>query len=593
MDNDQTNFQSTGPATPVVAEPEAQSPFVPPASASIISPVIPEAVSQSPFMPTPVQPAQQTPLSQPSQAYTVASEPTTFAAFEVASPVVAPAESFQPLTPSIIQPQEMSQVHVEQSPFVPATEPRAVPSEPFIQPPTVEVVAQEPILAKPAAEVTPKISNNNNLPLVKKIGKVVIGLVVVLLVLMFIFMVVIPKFFGNQNAKVTLTYWGLWEDSKTMQSLIDGFERQNPNILIQYSQQDIKQYRERLLSRVSDGSGPDIFRFHNSWYPMYAGVLLPLPTDIISPSDFKKTFYPVAQKDLIKNGGIYGIPLEIDALVLYTNSQLFQTAGLQPPTNWNDFISDARAITVKDANGKIKTAGASLGTYSNITHAPDIISLLFFQNGVDLLKTQDSSDRAVNALTFYTAFATDQNNVWDDTLDPSILAFSKGNLAMYFGYSWDYFAIKQNNPNLKFQIVPVPQLPNQNVNFASYWAEGVSIKTKHQKEALLFMKYLATKSTEEELYAEQAKTRVFGEPYARVDLGSTLQTNPSLSAVVKEAPTAYSSPFVDSTFDNGLNQGLNTYLGNAVNGVISGTSAQSTLETFSQGVSQVLQKYGQ
>jgi multiple sugar transport system substrate-binding protein len=319
-----------------------------------------------------------------------------------------------------------------------------------------------------------------------------------------------------------------------------------------------------------------------------------LPSDVITPTDFKKTFYPVVQNDLVKNGAIYGVPLEIDTLVLYTNSQLFQAAGLQPPTNWNDFISDARAITVKDANGKIQTAGAALGTFDNVTHAPDILSLLFLQNGVDLLKTADASDRAANALTFYTAFATDQNNVWDNTLDPSILAFSKGNLAMYFGYSWDYFTIKQTNPNLNFQVVPVPQLPNQNVNFASFWAEGVSIKTKHQKEALLFMKYLAQKNTEESLYAEQAKERTFGEPYARVDLGSTLKTNPILSTVIKQAPTAFSSPFVDGTYDNGLNQELNTYLGNAVNGVINnGTSAQTALDTFSQGVTQVLQKYGQ
>jgi multiple sugar transport system substrate-binding protein len=378
-----------------------------------------------------------------------------------------------------------------------------------------------------------------------------------------------------------------------MQSLIDGFERENPNITIQYSQQDIKQYRERVLTRIADGNGPDIFRFHNSWYPMYASVLLPLPTDTITTTDFQKTFYPVMQKDLIKNGAIYGIPLEIDTLSLYVNTQLFQAAGLKPPTNWNDFISDARAMTVKDSDGKIKTAGAALGSFDNVTHAPDILSLLFLQNGVDPLKIQDSSDRAANALSFYTDFDTDSNNVWDNTLDSSILAFSKGNLAMYFGYSWDYFTIKQDNPNLNFQIVPVPQLPGQNVNMASFWAEGVSVKSKHQKEALLFMKYLAQKSTEEGLYAEQAKTRTFGEPYARVDLGSTLKSNPVLSTVVQEAPTAFSSPFVDSTYDNGLNQELNTYLGNAVNAVLNGDSPQTAITTLSQGVTQVLQKYGQ
>ncbi|HUD05015.1 MAG TPA: sugar ABC transporter substrate-binding protein [Patescibacteria group bacterium] len=511
---------------------------------------------------------------------------TVFQSSNSQSGISAP-EPFSPIPAQTVSPVPSTQ------PVPPVPTPQAVVSEPFIQAPPAEVIAQEPIVEEPPSQVPPKSTSGNTTALLRKIVKVGIGLAVVIVVLILLVNVVLPMILGGSNGKVTLNYWGLWEDSKTMQSLIAGFERENPNITVQYSQQDIKQYRERVITRIANGNGPDVFRFQNTWYPMYASVLLPLPTDTISPVDFKKTFYPVAQKDLIKNGAIYGIPLEIDTLVLYVNSGLFKAAGLQPPANWNDFISDARAMTVKDADGKIKTAGAAMGTYDNITHAPDILSLLFLQNGVDPLKIQDSSDRAANALDFYTAFATDTNNVWDNTLDPSILAFSRGNLAMYFGYSWDYFTIKQNNPNLTFQVVPVPQLPNQAVNLASYWAEGVSVKSKHQKEALLFMKYLVEKSTEESLYAEQAKTRTFGEPYARVDLGNTLKSNPVLAPFVAQAPSAFSSPFVDSTYDNGLNQELNTYLGNAVNAVINGSSPQTALGTFSQGATQVLQKYGQ
>jgi ABC-type glycerol-3-phosphate transport system substrate-binding protein len=266
---------------------------------------------------------------------------------------------------------------------------------------------------------------------------------------------------------------------------------------------------------------------------------------------------------------------------------------LQPPTNWNDFINDARAMTVKDQNGKIKTAGAAMGTYSNISHAPDIVSLLFAQNGVDLSNLQNGADRAAGALTFYTSFVTDQNNVWDSTLDPSIVVFSRGDLAMYFGYSWDYFTIKQANPNLSFQIVPVPQLSDQHIDLASYWAEGVSAKSTHPKEALLFMKYLATKNTEEKLYADETKTRGFGEPYARVDLADTLKSNTIVYPAVYQAPDATSSFLVDSTYDAGLNDESNTYLQNAINSITNGSSPQSAFDTLSQGVTQVLQKYGQ
>lgn len=462
---------------------------------------------------------------------------------------------------------------------------------------------------QPQAQAAPPPTASSNLPPVsfyqpegksgsfaklKKILAIFIGLLVVIGFMAIIIFVALPNFSKNSlGGQVTLTYWGLWEDKKIMQAVISDFERENPNIKIDYSKQDINQYRNRLLTRTNNGTGPDIFRFHNTWYPMISSILLPLPSDTISKDEFLRTFYPVAQKDLIKNGAIYGIPLEIDTLALFINNQLFQSAGLSRPVTWNDFINNARAMTVKDENGKIKTAGAAMGTYENVIHAPDILSLLFIQNGVDFNNIEGSSDKIQGALSFYTSFTTDENNVWDNTLDSSLLAFSKGNLGMFLGYSWDYFTIKQFNPDLSFQVVPVPQLPNQNITLASYWAEGVSSKSKYQKEALLFMKFLAKKDTAAKLYSEQAKTRAFGEPYARIDLAATLKANPDVYTFVSQAPDATSSIFVDSTFDDGLNQQVNAYLENAINSVINNSSTETAFDDFSKGVSQVLLKYGQ
>lgn len=429
----------------------------------------------------------------------------------------------------------------------------------------------------------------------KKFLKFLLGFVLIAGLIATVILVVLPNItkipFGQS---ATLTYWGLWEDNSIMEGVISDFERENPSIKVEYSKQDPKQYRSRLLTRINSGTGPDIFRFHNTWYPMLSSVLLPIPEDVISKEEFARNYYPVMQKDLIKNGAIYAIPLEIDTLALFINNNLSGAVGLSTPATWNDFINNARAMTVKDENNRIKTAGAAIGTYENITHAPDILSLLFLQNGVDFNNIEGSSDRIQGALSFYTSFATDENNVWDNTLDSSILAFSKGNLGMFFGYSWDYFTIKQFNPNLSFQIVPVPQLPGQNTTLASYWAEGVSLKSTHQKEALLFIKFLAKKDTAAKLYQSQAKTRAFGEPYARVDLSDTLKANPDVYTFVFQAPSASSSIFVDSTFDEGLNQEANTYLGNAVNEITDNTSStQTAFETFAKGLTQVLQKYGQ
>src|SRR5258708_18184894 len=284
----------------------------------------------------------------------------------------------------------------------------------------------------------------------------------------------------------------------------------------------------------------------------------------------------------------------MDTLSLFINTDLLGAQGLQPPATWEDFVSEAKKLTVPDETGlHIKTAGAGLGSYDNITHASDIIALLFAQNGVNVTNIGATAQSATDALNFYTSFdMMGDNKVWDDSLDSSILAFSKGNLAMYFGYSWDVFTIKAANPALNFKIYPVPHLPSRNITIASYWAQGVSVKTKHQKEALAFLKYLSSRETQQKLYAQMSKTRLFGQPYALVDLGGSLKENELVYPFISQAPGAISSYFVSNTFDDGLNSQMDAYLGNAVRSILANNSAQTAVDTLSQGTSQVLKQYG-
>ncbi|HWY79634.1 MAG TPA: extracellular solute-binding protein [Candidatus Sulfotelmatobacter sp.] len=423
--------------------------------------------------------------------------------------------------------------------------------------------------------------------------KLLIGIGAIIL-LTFVIILLIPK--GQPDKPVTLQWWGLWEDSSTIQPLILNFKKTHPNITIEYIKNDPNQYLDRLQSRMQNGKGPDIFLYHNTWMPMLSGELSPLPSSVITPDQFKQTYYPVMQQGLTQNGALYGIPLDADSLTLFVNPDLFQAAGVQVPTNWDDFVKAAKQLTVKDPNGKIKTAGAALGTYDNIKHAPDIISLLFLQQGVQMSNLTASSQNESGALQFYTSFAKGQNNVWDGTLDNSLLSFSRGTLAMYFGFSWDVFAIQNLNSNLNFSIYPVPNLYGKKTTVASFWVNGVSSKSPNQKEAMEFMQFLAQKSTAQEFYTETAKKRAFGEPYARKDLQQSLRENRLVYPFVSQLDDAGSSFFASDTHDGdtGLNSQMNTYLQTAVNSVVNDSgSADSAVSTLNNGVSQVLQKYGQ
>ncbi len=477
----------------------------------------------------------------------------------------------------------------EPQPSPPPPTPIQEPLQPMQVPPPPPIEAvPAPSQVPPAPP--PGLVDHGDGPPFKKILKIVGVIALISLILIVVIGVILPRFNKPKQENVTLTYWGLWEDSNIMKVAIDEFERENPKIKVDYQKQDIKEYRDKLSFRIPQGNGPDIFRYHNTWYPMISDILLPLPSEVISKEDFRSSYYGVASKDLIRNGAIYGIPLEVDTLSMFVNTSLIEEGAV--PKSWQDFIQKSQDLTTRTDDGKIDISGAAIGTYENVSHAPDLISLLFSQNGVDLNNISKSEGKVNDALRFYTNFALVENNVWDQTLEPSLMYFSKGKVAMAFGYSWDLFTIKALNSELPVKIFPVPQLlQDESINMASYWVEGISSSSKHQKEALLFMKFLAKQDTQQKLYAEASKTRNFGEPFSNVALGESLADSPIYPSVL-QAKTAVSSPFVDGTYDNGLNEKMNNYLKDTINSILSNTSVESATQTLFEGFNQVKGQYG-
>lgn len=434
----------------------------------------------------------------------------------------------------------------------------------------------------------------------KKILSLLIGLIVFIGLIAVFIVFVLPRFTSKSNQNVTLTYWDIWEDTAPLTAIASEFTRQNPRIKIVIEKQDIKtlgKYIDRLSTRMQNKTGPDIFRFHNSWMTELTGakpLLLPLPQEVVKAVELDSKFYPVVAGDLRKSGAYYGVPIHFDTLALFYNTQLFRDNGVSsPPSTWEDFYPDALKLTVKDAaSNKITTAGAALGTYDNIAHASDIISLLMIQNGADVKNISGTAKESSDALDFYTSFAKGDSKVWDDTLDNSKLAFAKGNLAMYVGYSWDIFEIKAINPNLAFAVVPVPHEQDRNNTIASYWAEGVSAKSAHPKEAFEFLKFLASKENMEKLYSAEAATRLFGELYPRSDMADLLKDNTLAYPFVQQGKDAKSTIFSSDTYDSGMVDALNVYLGNAIRSILNdGSSPQSAVDTLSQGVAQKLSQY--
>lgn len=399
---------------------------------------------------------------------------------------------------------------------------------------------------------------------------------------------------SDQNTAVvpvetTLEYWGLWEPNDTLQSVLDEFQKQNPSIAVRYVQQSHQDYRERLQAAISSGNGPDVFRYHASWVPMLKAELDPMPSSVMSPSEFSDTFYPIASQQLQSNGQLVGVPLEYDGLVLYYNQDILETAGVSPPQTWAELRDAARKLKIPQSGQPLQRGGVAIGTANNVEHFADIIAVLMLQNGATL--SQPNSPEGRDALLFYTNFVK-QDGVWSTDLPNSTTAFARGDVAMMFAPSWRAFEIQQQNPALRFGTAPLPQLPNNKVTWGTYWAEGVNSKSKNTAAAWQFLKYMSSKDVQQQLFTSQSQVRAFGEPYSRLDLADQVSSSPIVGSVLQDAPSAQGWYMSTFTHDNGINDQINTYYADAVNALLQGQDTAAVLQTLQQGVNQVLAMYG-
>lgn len=388
------------------------------------------------------------------------------------------------------------------------------------------------------------------------------------------------------KSNVVLSYWGLWEPEPIMTEVLDEFEEKT-GISVDYRQQSHKDYRTRLQSAIAEGNGPDVFRYHATWVPMLKNDLAVLPSSIMSTTEYEKTFYPIHVQQLQLNGQLVGIPLMYDGLGLYYNKDILQTANEEVPGTWGELRVLAEKLTVRKGN-EVERGGVALGNTTNVEHFADILGLLIYQNGGD--PAVPVSGEVRDAIDFYALFAQNKP-VFSESLPSSTVAFARGDVAMMLAPSWRVHEILNLNPDLNFEIAPVPKLGNSEFGWANYWAEGVSKKSSNQDEAWQLLAYLSSKEVLRKLYSSQSENRAFGEIYPRVDMAEELANAKYVSAFLNDAKLAKSGPMCSFTHDSGLNDSVIDYYKDAVNIANKGSLSEKDIQTLGSGVTKVLDQY--
>lgn len=425
----------------------------------------------------------------------------------------------------------------------------------------------------------------------KKIVLVVVILSVVLGVFFWKFSGQILEKGKKDTKTITLNFWNLSEDESIMKQVANVFYASHPNIKIIFNKQTLLNYRTRLKTQLDAGGGPDIFEIHSSWLPMFYSDLSQTPDSIMDSNEYSQIFYPIAKDTLTLKNKIYAFPLELDGIAMYYNEDILNAAGVKIPVGWQEFLEDARKMTVKNQVGQIQTSGAALGAVDNIDFWPEIIGSLFLQQTEGNFLNPATKDGA-EVLQFYTGFVIDpKNKTWDVNLPSSTNMFAEGKLAFYFAPYKQIQVIQSLNPSLHFKVAPIPQLPNRNFTYSGFWVGVVSSKSMNRKEAWEFLKFLDSPEALKLIAQAHLQAQTSARLSPRIDMSETLVKDPLTGPFVSQALN-YKSWYLNSgTSDSGINEEMISIYRNAINGVLQGQDADSSLQGLLVQVKQVLAKY--
>ncbi len=299
--------------------------------------------------------------------------------------------------------------------------------------------------------------------------------------------------YKNDRSDTTLpaiTVWGTFPSD-----IIGTLTREINNtsavqISINYIEKSENTFDQEFIEALARGAGPDAILIPQSMILRHADKLTPISYDILTQRDFKNAYIKQAELYFTPAGTI-ALPFTIDPLVMYWNRDLFTNANIaEPPVYWNEFSNIINKIGVKDGNSNIRRSAIAMGEFANITHAREILGALMLQVGNPITSMKDGlfnstlgegqysgTQLTSTALEFYTQFSDPRNAQysWNRSLPSSKSWFLSGSLATYIGFASEIFDIQQKNPNLDFDIAPLPQIKGVD-NIATYGSMyGLSI----------------------------------------------------------------------------------------------------------------------
>jgi multiple sugar transport system substrate-binding protein len=316
---------------------------------------------------------------------------------------------------------------------------------------------------------------------------------------------------GGAGGTTTVTFWTHTHPPmiELNKKLISEYEAKNPNVKINYQQIPNADFNTKMLTALSNGSGPDVINMDDtSLRGDYITKNLVVPIDPAavgksSVDDIKAGYLPhVLDGASGPDGKLYGLPSEFNATAFAINKANFTAAGLDPdnpPKTWTDVLA---------ADQKLKAAGKGGFSFLYLSSGwyTQQLQTLLNETGGAILKPDGNTSALADAKSVAALQLWDDLVHKDNLSDPNTSSrdatapfadFESGKTSMTVMYPWAVAQIASDNPATykNMAVVPLPQVDPAQPSGRWYgYYLAVNKASKHQKEAWRFIAYVTSQS---------------------------------------------------------------------------------------------------
>lgn len=298
----------------------------------------------------------------------------------------------------------------------------------------------------------------------------------------------------QKNTKTTVQFasWGSQSEISFILPLIKEFEKNNPDIKIEFLHIP-QNYFQKIHLLFASSLAPDVVFVNNYYAPKYIKANL---FEDLTPYINQNEYFEKAVKNFTYKGKIYAIPRDISDVVIYYNKDLFKQNKIKyPASDWtiDEYLEIAKKLS-KDTNndGLNDLWGTSFET-DFIFWLPFVLS-----NGGQFMGKDQNT---LNIIKFYTDIANKYNAAPKKFQSSSLTMaqlFLQQKIAMQISGRWLVPKYRQE-AGFDWDIVQFPKGKKGSIVNIDASGYAISKSSKHKKEALRFIKFMSSEKSLEKL----------------------------------------------------------------------------------------------